>query len=154
MSSRNNRFECRWRPSRGLLAAYFGVQFLALGTLWSLDLPFAVRLALAALCLMHAAWCLPRQILLSAPDSLTALRLGPGGWAVHTGKDGWQPVRLMPDSLALPFLVVLRIRPTRGAWWQRRLTRTLCLPRDTMPADSHRRLRLRLKFGRSPQADQ
>ncbi|MDE1167991.1 MAG: hypothetical protein PW845_22065 [Pseudomonas sp.] len=143
MSSPSDRFECRWRASGRLLAAYLASQGLALIALLLLDIPFLLTFTGVLLCLAHGAWVLPRQILLSHPHAYTRLRRNADGWALWCARGGWQPVQLLPDSVALPALVVLRFR-RKGQWWGR----GLCIPADALAPDQHRRLRLRLKFSR------
>ncbi|GAA0274505.1 protein YgfX [Pseudomonas rhodesiae] len=141
MSSLSNRFECRWQPSRRLLAAYLFAQLFALGALALIDLAFST-LAIV-LCLGHAAWVLPRHILLSHRSSIRGLRRDEDGWQLFSEQRGWHAVQLCPDSLALPLIVVLRYR-VKGQWW----ARSICVPKDAQAADTHRRLRVRLKFSR------
>ncbi|MDN6865347.1 MULTISPECIES: protein YgfX [Pseudomonas] len=141
MSSPSNRFECRWRPSRRLLVAYLFAQLFALGALALIDLAFST-LAIV-LCLGHAAWVLPRHILLSHRSSIRGLRRDEDGWQLFSEQRGWHAVQLLPDSLALPLVVVLRYR-VKGQWW----ARSICVPKDAQAADTHRRLRVRLKFSR------
>jgi toxin CptA len=126
-----------------LLAAYLLAQAFALCALFLLVIPFWVSLLGAIGCLCHAACVLPRQILLSHPKAFCGLRRDADGWQLWNQADGWQPVQLRPDSLALPLIVVLRFR-LRGE----RRVRSICVPRDTQAADLHRRLRVRLKFSR------
>ena len=143
MSNPSSTFECRWRASRYLLAAYLLAQLFALAALLLLDIPFWVRAASAFACLAHGAWVLPRQILLRHPQAFCGLRRDAEGWQLFNVAQGWQPVQLRPDSLALSFLVVLRFR-LRGE----RCVRSVCVPRDALPQAQHRRLRVRLKFSR------
>ncbi|WP_426149995.1 hypothetical protein [Pseudomonas sp. DC3000-4b1] len=49
----------------------------------------------------------------------------------------------MFDSLALPALVIVRYR-LAGQWW----TRSACIPADALDPDTHRRLRLHLRWSR------
>ncbi|KPA92766.1 protein YgfX [Pseudomonas asplenii] len=143
MFSPSNRFECRWRASRLLLAAYLAALGFALLSLFFLDVSLWASLSGAFACLLHAAWVLPRQILLSHSAAFTGLRRDEQGWQLWSRAGGWQPVRLCRDSLALPWLVVLRFRQP-GNW----LPRSLCVPRDALAHDDHRRLRVRLRFSR------
>ena len=136
-------FECRWHASGQLLAAYLLTQLFALGSLFLLDIPLWASLAGALSCLAHAAWVVPRQIRLSHPRAFSGLRRDDRGWHLWNAVDGWQAVQLRPDSLALPLIVVLRFR-LHG---QRRV-RSICVPRDALAPDVHRRLRVRLKFSR------
>ncbi len=141
MSSPSNRFECRWQASRLLLAAYLLAQSFALGSWLVLDLPYSSFGILV--CLAHAAWIVPRHILLTHRSSVRGLRRDEDGWQLFSDERGWHAVQLRPDSLALPLVVVLRYR-VQGEW----RVRSLCVPRDSQVADVHRRLRVRLKFSR------
>ncbi len=141
MFSPNNRFECRWRASRLLLAAYLVAQLFALGALLVVDLPYSS--VGAVLCLVHAALVLPRHVLLTHRSSIRGLRRDEDGWQLWSTARGWHSVQLRPDSLALPLIVVLRYR-VRGEW----RVRSICVPIDAQAADVHRRLRVRLKFSR------
>ncbi|WP_322980764.1 protein YgfX [Pseudomonas sp. C11] len=143
MSNPSDTFECRWQPSRALLRLYLTVLALAMLAPWLAAIPLWCKLLACVACLAHAAWFLPRQILLSSPDAVRALRRDVDGWHLWSAAHGWQAVQLRPDSLALPWLVVLRFRLPG-----QRFTRGLCIPYDAMPREWHRRLRLRLKFSR------
>jgi toxin CptA len=127
-----------------MLAAYLLAQGLALLALALADLPLWARLLGLLLCGLHALHTLPRHILLSAPAAVHGLRRDATGWQVLSRARGWQPARLLTDSLAWPGLIVLRYRRP-GRWF----SESLCIPRDALPADQHRRLRLRLKFSRN-----
>jgi len=141
--SPSNTFECRWHASRQLLAAYLLAQAFALGVLFLLTIPLWASLLGAFACLLHAAWVLPRQILLKHPQAFCGLRRDADGWQLWNQAGGWLAVQLRPDSLALPLIVVLRFR-LRGE----RRVHSICVPRDSQAADVHRRLRVRLKFSR------
>ncbi|MFJ3482159.1 protein YgfX [Pseudomonas sp. NPDC090202] len=148
MSSRSDHFECRWQASRVLLTAYLGAQVLVLISLFLLDIPFWARLVGVLLCLWHGLRCLPQSILLNRQTAFTGLRRDPTGWQLWSERDGWQPIQLRPDSVALPKMVILRFRTINGRWLDRLWVRSLCVPSDAMAPDHHRRLRLRLKFSR------
>ncbi|HSC85600.1 MAG TPA: protein YgfX [Pseudomonas sp.] len=143
MSSPSKVFECHWQASRLLLAIYLLAQALALATLLLVDIPFwACGLGVLG-CLLHGCWALPRQVLLSHPQAFTGLRRDDEGWQLWSKAAGWQAVQLRPDSLALPLAVVLRFRLPGE-----RQVRGLCIPRDGLAREAHRRLRVRLKFSR------
>jgi len=143
VSNPSEFFECRWRASRQLLATYLIALALALTALVFAEIPFWAFLLGASLCFAHAIWVLPRQILLSSPSSFTGLRHSAEGWQLWSERQGWQAVRLRPDSLALPLAVILHF----SLAGERRV-RGLCIPRDALTRDAHRRLRVRLKFSR------
>jgi toxin CptA len=148
VSSRTDRFECRWQASRLLLTAYLAAQALALVSLYFLDIPLWASVPGALTCLIHGAWALPEFILLSRASAFTALRRDADGWQLWSEKSGWQSVQLRRDSLALPLIVVLRFRLVGERRMVGRRVRGLCIPRDALPPEVHRRLRVRLKFSR------
>ena len=131
-----------------MLAAYLAGQALALLALYLSASPVCLDLALVLGCLAHARWAIPRKILLSHPQAITGLRRDPVGWRVFSRARGWQPVRLLRDSMALPALVVLRFVPQGQRFGQ-----SQCIPKDALAQDQHRRLRVRLKFSRRRWAD-
>ena len=143
MSSPSKVFECRWRASRLLLAAYLGAQSLALIALCFIDVPPWIGLAGILSCLGHGVWVLPRQICLSHRTAITGLRRSDEGWQLWSAAHGWQVAQLYRDSLAWPLIVVLRFRLSGE-----RRVRGICIPRDAMEQDPHRSLRVRLKFSR------
>mgnify|MGYP006906501186 FL=1 len=143
MSSPSRRFECDWRPSPRLLEIYLCAQALALLTLLLVEIAPWARLLGITVCACHALWVLPRHLLLTHPAVFKRLRHDDEGWQVLRSGGQWQPVTLQPDSIALPWLVIVRFR-LPGRWF----THSLCIPADAMPRDVHRRLRVRLKFSR------
>ena len=136
MSNPSNSFECRWHASGLVLAFYLTAQVVAIASLCLAAIPWWAIAVGLVLCAGHAGWMLwmPR---------FTGIRHDAMGWQLWHSRCGWQPVQLRPDSLALPPLIVLRFR-LPGQWW----VRGLCIARDALPADHHRRLRVRLKFTR------
>lgn len=143
MSSRSDAFACQWQPSRLLLAGYALILGLALLSLAWVDIPLWAWGLGVLFCLAHAAWVVPRHLLLTQPCAYQALRCNNDGWQVYSAAQGWQAIEMHPDSLALPLIVLLRFRLAG----QRRV-RSLCVARDSLSRDQHRRLRVRLKFSR------
>nr|WP_256873437.1 protein YgfX [Pseudomonas taiwanensis] len=125
------------------MVLYLILSFLAFAALSLADIPLWARLAGFLACFAHAAWCLPRQILLTSPKAFTGLRLNDDGWQLWRALDGWTPIRLRPDSMALPPAVMLRFR-VPGAYW----SSGLCIPADALDQEQHRRLRVTLGFSR------
>ena len=143
MSSPSDTFECQWRPSRRLLAFYLIAQLCAISSSLVLGAPVALKLALILACLAHAGWAIPRKLLLSHPTTVLKIRYRGAGWSLWSPRFGWRPADVEADSLALPMAIVLRYRH-EGQWW----ARSLCIPADSLDRDTHRRLRVRLKFAR------
>jgi toxin CptA len=148
VSSPSNRFECRWHASRRLLTAYLAAQALALIALFFLNIPVWVKLIGVLLCLWHGIRYWHRCIVLSDEQAFTGLRRDGDGWQLWSDRSGWQPVQLRRDSVALPHIVILRFRLTAGRWMNRWWVSSVCIPSDSLAPDTHRRLRLRLKFSR------
>jgi toxin CptA len=139
----NPPFECRWRSSGLLLTFYIAAQVLALAAIFTSAAPSWLQLICLISCLAHACCVMPRSILLSSRSSWRGLRHDEDGWHLWSQQQGWQPIQLLPDSLALPLVVVLRFRLPG-----RRRADSICVPRDALPHEQHRRLRVRLKFSR------
>lgn len=143
MSNRSEPFECHWRPSRRLLALYLLTLGLAVLALVLANLPIPMQAGGLALCLVHAAWALPRAVRLSHRSAFTGLRHDQRGWWLRNAEEGWVAVQLWSSSLALPAAVILHYRRP-GQWF----ARGLCIPADSLSPELHRRLRVRLKFVR------
>lgn len=136
-------FECHWHASRAMLWAYLAISLLAVSAVFIADWPALWR-ALALLGLLaHSLFALPRQLLLTHPSAISGLKHDERGWQLFSKAKGWQSVQLLPESIALPALIVLRWR-LPGQWWGR----GLCIASDALEAHSHRRLRVRLRFSR------
>lgn len=143
MTSTIEPFECHWRPSRLLLGGYLLVVALAALAILLAELPGRWQIILLMLLLLHAAWVLPRQLLMRHAGAISGLRHDADGWQLYSARDGWQAAQLYPDSLALPSAIFLQFR-LKGQRWRR----GLCIACDALPAVQHRRLRVRLKFSR------
>lgn len=126
-----------------LLWGYLLTLALALLALLLADLPLWARLLAGLFAALHALWLLPRNVLLSSAQAFTGVRHDALGWQLYCAAHGWRAVQLRPDSLALPLVIVLRFRLAG----ERRL-RAVCIARDALEHDVHRRLRLQLKFSR------
>ncbi len=141
MSSRLEPFECRWSASAGLLRLHAVAAFAAGISPWLTAIPWTLKALLTLLVLWSWQRVRQRQLQQRYPEVPRRLRHGAEGWQLWSPASGWQAVQLRPDSLALPLLVVLRYRLPGE-----RLTRSLCIARDSLTADAHRRLRVRLRF--------
>ena len=126
-----------------MLAAYLAAQSLALISICLLSLPVWARLLGVLVCLAHGFWVLPRHIRLTHASAFTGLRRDAEGWQLWNRAKGWQAVQLHRDSMALPFMVLVRF----SLPGERRV-RSVCIPGDALAHDQHRRLRVRLKFSR------
>jgi toxin CptA len=148
VSSPSDHFECRWHASRRLLTAYLTAQALALFALCFLNIPVWIKLIGVLLCLWHGIRYWRRCVSLSDQQAYTGLRRDGDGWQLWSDRSGWQPVQLRRDSVALPQIVILRFRLTAGRWMDRWWVSSVCIASDSLAPDTHRRLRLRLKFSR------
>lgn len=71
------------------------------------------------------------------------LRHNQQSWQLWSAKHGWCSIQLRADSIAIPALVLVRYR-----FAHQRFYRSTVIPADSLSQDSHRRLRVRLKFSR------
>jgi toxin CptA len=77
------------------------------------------------------------------PSQRIGLRHSAQGWQLWSAEHGWRSIQLRADSMATPALIVLHYRCARQ-WFYR----SIAIPADSLSQDSHRRLRVRLKFSR------
>lgn len=144
MQSRSNQtFSCFWQPSLRLSWVVLLVTGLGFFAAFSADISWALRICV---CLILGRPILQQLYLLrcrQTPQLRRGLRHCPQGWQLWSAKQGWQPIQLRADSIAIPALVLVRYRHS----WQR-FYRSALVSADSLPQDSHRRLRLRLKFSR------
>jgi toxin CptA len=147
VSSPSDRFECRWQASRLLLTVYLAALSLALFAVSQLDISGAAIGFGVLLCAVHALWTLPRTILLARPSAFHGLRRDADGWQIWSEQGGWQTIQVCGDTVVLPLIVILRFRVQTAGRLERQV-RSLCIPRDALAPDIHRRLRVRLKFSR------
>jgi toxin CptA len=130
-----------------LLTAYLMAQALALLAVFSLDVSTTTTCVGVVACLAHGLWTVPRTILITHRSAFTGLRRDAAGWQVWSERGGWQSVQVCGDSVVLPVIVILRFRiGSRRRLW--RPVRSLCIPCDALAPDTHRRLRVRLRFSR------
>jgi toxin CptA len=108
------------------------VHLAALAALFLALLPTAARLAGIALLVasLRKTWKRPVAV---------RLRARADGQLEAWRDAAWKPLPLQADSVALPWLVVLR-------WREGRRRRSLVLPADALPGDEHRRLRVWLRW--------
>jgi toxin CptA len=99
------------------------------------------------LCLAHAWWVMPRQILIRHRAAFRGLRRDGDGWQIWSEQGGWRSVQVCGDSVVLPLIVILRFRLQRDGRLGKRV-HSACIPFDALAPDTHRRLRVRLKFSR------
>lgn len=144
MQSLNNQvFFCFWQPSLRLsklvllllLLACLAVLLSAIGWPLKLGLLFVLGVQLS----IHLYRLQQQQL----PRLRTGLRHSAQGWQLWSARHGWRSIQLRADSLATPTLVLLRYRCA-----QQWLYRSAVIPADSLSQDSHRRLRVRLKFSR------
>lgn len=120
------------KPSATARAMLLTLHLAGLAALLLALIPPEARLAGGALlgASLYAAWRRPRAPRLRARDDGTLER-----WR----DNAWVPLRLRADSVALPWIIVLR-------WREGRRSHSLALPVDALPAETHRRLRVWLRW--------
>ena len=127
------------RPSRHLLMALLAVHGMALLVLMPLPVAWWIKVpvALAVLAQGIASW--RRQLTFGSPSAAKRLVwTGGSSWELVNRDGASRPARLLPGTYVHPWLVVLRFLTEDGR------TSAVVLPRDSLDADSHRRLRVQL----------
>lgn len=143
MRGPSNTFVCHWQPSLWLsvLAVLMTVLAVLAVAISAFDGPWL--LGLLILLVIQLAWQSWQMVRRQQPSQRRGLRRNQQGWQIWTAQQGWQSVQLRADSIATPTLVLLRYRYAHQCFY-----RTLLVGVDSLSADNHRRLRVRLKFSR------
>lgn len=143
MHDQNNSFTCHWQPSLrvSLLALLMSLLACIAVAISALAWPWKT-IALTVL-VVQTVYQLMQILRLQQPSQRRGLRHTAQGWQIWDAQQGWRAVQLRADSIAIPLLVLLRYRYA-NQWFYR----TLLVGVDSLSSDSHRRLRVRLKFSR------
>ena len=144
MSAAIESFECHWQASPRLLWLYALVLLAALLALACSPLPLWLQVMGVCSLIGHAFWVVPRRLSLSHASAFSGLRHDRQGWQLFSRRQGWQAVQLCPQSVVLPWLVLLQVRvPGRLGY------RHVLIADDSLERQQHRRLRVRLRFSRN-----
>ena len=133
------------RASRGLAWAVGAVHGLALAVLPPLDLPWWLKLIVAAAVLSQAVLTWRRHVAPRAPGAIRGLLWrADGQWELMRVDGRAFTARLRRASYLHPHLVILRFIAEDGA------RHALLLPADAVDAQLHRRLRVGLRLQAEP----
>ncbi len=143
MRGQNNRFACHWQPSLWLSVLALLISVLACIAVALSAIEAVWRSGILTLLAVQIAYQLFQLARIEQPSQRRGIRRDDSGWQIWTAQRGWQAVQLRADSIAIPVLVLLRYRYAHQ-WFYR----SLLVGVDSLPVDSHRRLRVRLKFSR------
>lgn len=143
LSPSNQTFLCFWQPSLRLSKLVLLVLLLACLAVFLTALQWPLKLCLLFILSVQISFhlcCLLQQQL---PNRRVGLRHSAQGWQLWSAQHGWRSIQLRADSIATPALVLLRYRCAQH-WFYR----SVVIPAGSLSQDSHRRLRVRLKFSR------
>ena len=142
-SLHRQHFMCFWQPSIRLSWSVIGVLVLAsvAAVLAAIAVSVKCMLLLLLALQIYAQWRRIDQA--QQPQLRMGLKHTAQGWQMWSSQAGWRPVQLRADSMAIPALVLLRYRHP-DQWFYR----SALVPFDSLTQDSHRRLRVQLKFSR------
>lgn len=120
-----------------------GVLCLAAVAVVLAAIPVLIQAAL--LCVVAVQLCMQWQRIAQRqqPDQGCGVGYSTQGWQLWSPEHGWRAVQLRGDSMAVPGLILLRYRYAHQYFY-----RSTLIAADSLAQDSHRRLRLRLKFSR------
>ncbi|WP_371921485.1 protein YgfX [Pseudomonas sp. C27(2019)] len=136
-------FLCFWQPSSRLSKVVLLVLLLACLAVLLSAVTWPIKLSLLLVLAVQISLHLCRLQQQQLPCRRIGLRHGAQGWQLWSAQHGWRSIQLRADSIATPALVLLRYRCARQ-WFYR----SAVIPADSLSQDSHRRLRVRLKFSR------
>ena len=136
----SDRVRVPFRPSRTLPAAILLAHLLAASGLFLAGVPYWPALAGCAAIGASAAWRI--FLAIRRRDLSAVLELSADGSCAITGMPGLSGGTLRADSVALRWLVILRLDGARS-----RGARSLVLLPDSMGAEDWRRLRVFLRWG-------
>jgi len=123
-------------PSRRLRWAVVALHLLAGAAVWLAELDWGYRLAVIVAVVVSSVVSIRQSVVVS-------LRCQPeGSLSVSRGED-WLPVELSPDTLVLPWLVVLRYRVEAQP-------RRCVILSDSLDRDGFRRARVWLRWRGKP----
>ena len=143
MRGPSNTFVCHWQPSLRLSGLALLMSCIACCAVVVAAVAWPWKLVLLLLLVAQSGYQLYHLLHLQQPAQRRGLRRNQQGWQIWTAQQGWQSVQLRADSIAIPALVLLRYRYAHQ-WFYR----TLLVGVDSLSAENHRRLRVRLKFSR------
>ncbi|MCB1735040.1 MAG: hypothetical protein H6981_09040 [Gammaproteobacteria bacterium] len=126
--------------SRTLAAIFLLTHLVALVMVWASGFPVAGQSCFSVLIVMSAGWMYRRHVLRRGPGAVRALYWdSDGSWRLFDAEDQAHPVQRHGEFLRTPWLVLLNFRtPSKMRF-------TALIPRDALPPDDFRRLRLRLR---------
>lgn len=143
LSLNDQAFFCFWQPSLRLSKLVLLVLLLACLAVLLSALAWPLKSAALFVLVVQISFHAQRIQQQQLPCKRMGLRHGAQGWQLWNARHGWRPIQLRADSMATPTLVLLRYRCAQQ-WFYR----SAVIPADSLPQDSHRRLRVRLKFSR------
>jgi hypothetical protein len=139
------------KPSPRLAAVLISTHTVAAGTIVPLDIPLAIKAALAIAVAASLVWSLQRHALLRATRSVIALEVRDRLTAAIQGRDHvWRDARVLGTTYVSAALTVLNLRVPGE-----RLPRHVLLVPDNVDEQAFRRIRVLLRWFRSsPEREQ
>lgn len=143
MHGQSNMFSCHWQPSFRLSVFALLMSSLACVAVLISAVAWPWKISALTVLMAQIIYQLVQMQRLQQASQRRGLRHSAQGWQVWDAQQGWRAVQLRADSMAIPSLILLRYRYA-DQWFYR----TLLIGVDSLSADAHRRLRVRLKFSR------
>lgn len=131
-------------PSKALSAALVLAHGVSIAVVLALPLPLVLRAVLALLVASHGVWSVLAHGMLRPRSAIVQIELSGQGQMRFIDRIGRaMSAELLPGSVVLPWLVVIRYR-----WGRERWSRRLLLLGDMCESDALRALRVRLRHPR------
>ncbi|MDN5882611.1 MAG: hypothetical protein L0H75_09220 [Nitrosospira sp.] len=138
----------RLKPSMRLAVVLSLAHFSAIGLLWPLMLPTAVKLMGSAILALSLVFYVRHYALLRSPGSVVGLELSDEmACTLETRRGTRIPSALLGSSFVAPYLTVLEFKPLDSPKpWRRVFSRSLTILPDGIDAEEFRQLRVLLRW--------
>ena len=132
---------CFWQPNAWVPLVNYAVLLLATLAIASSTLASGYKVLLFMLYAMYAVLFSLRLRQVKHLRYGFGLRYGKLGWQLWTSQAGWQVIEVQPQSIVLPWLIIVYYRRP-----QRRFLRSLVISEREIGASAHRKLRVQIRF--------
>jgi len=130
-----------WQPSSWLYLLMFLLLLLAVFALLSSALAIFYKALLLVFYTLYAVLIGWRLAQFKQTQQVFGLRYAAKSWQLWTSQSGWQAIKLSAQTIVLPWLVIIYYRKVN-----QRFARALVIPEHVLDAESHRKLRVQLRF--------
>lgn len=139
-----------FKPSYQLTALLAGMSVTMIAILIVMPIVWYIKLAIALVVIANASYAIAKYAVLALPSSCIALKLTQQNLLEIMRKDGHSCIDLhvCADSVVTPYLTVIRLQQKNAPLLRRAVKVSIIVLADSTHADSFRKLRTWLRWGR------